>query len=162
MNNPLITVMALAFLSLGFLAAPSSASAQSSQFLALDSDEIIATSENMLLRHDLRSGHLAITFVNGKRLEFNLEPLTQPEWELPAPVLDFHAGGPYYGQGRDDRTQGSACDAEANTLQSAINGVQSACGNNNEGQACAAAVEFYQSASDAYTACVLRVFYDMK
>ncbi len=160
MNQATKLWMAFVFSMLALFLAPSIALAQSSQFFAMDSDEIIATSENMLLRHDLRTGHLAITFMDGHRVEFNLQPSKLPDQELSTPVLNFHSGGPYYGREQDGQIQGN-CTAEANTLQSAINGVQSACGNDSGSDTCTDAISFYQSASAAYTLCIFRVFYEM-
>ena len=151
----------LTIVGLGLLIAPSLTQAQSAQFVAVDSNEIIATTDRMLLRHDLASGRLVISFMSGERLEFEIQPLMVPEQKLSAPVLNFHSGGQFFGRESDEQIQ-SACQAEANTLQSAINAVQSACGNGNSGStACTDAVTFYNSASSAYTACVMRVFWQM-
>ena len=152
-----ITFLTLTALSLGFVVVSASASAQSSQFFALDSDEIIATSEKMLLRHHLLRGHLVITFVHGEQLEFNLPPLGQAKLSLPAPVLDFHAGGPHYGNSGDYRMKGG-CSAQAATLQSAIAGVQSACGDNPGSSTCGAAIQFYNEASADYINCINATF----
>lgn len=115
----------------------------------------------MLLRHDLASGRLVISFMSGERLEFEILPLMVPEQELSAPVLNFHSGGQFFGRTSDEQIQ-TGCHAEANTLQAAINGVQAACGNGNSGStSCSNAIRFYESASSAYSSCI-RQFEQMR
>ncbi|MGY6554135.1 MAG: hypothetical protein ACXIUM_06395 [Wenzhouxiangella sp.] len=151
----------LIIVSLGLLITPSLAQAQSAQVVSVDSNEIIAATDRMLLRHDLASGRLVISFTSGERLEFEIQPLMVPEQALSAPVLNFHSGGQFFGRTSDEQIQ-SGCQAEANTLQAAINGVQAACGNGNSGStSCGAAISFYHSASSAYAGCI-RQFEQMR
>ncbi len=155
------TVYALALLGIGLLLAPPVVSAQSSQLIALDSEEIIATTDKMLLRHDLISGELTISFMNGERSKFNLPPQVLPEQTLLDPVLQFHTGGPFYGQRQDGELQATPCASEANTLASAINAVEAACGDNPGSSACGSALDFYQTASTAYANCIFRHYEQM-
>ena len=142
------------------------AAGQSARVLVVDEHELFSTSEESFLRHNLATGALAITFIDGQRLTFELDPSPYSAPPGLAASLTVHPGGAYAGRDGVPGSQllgGGPCSSQANALTAAIALVEAACSGDGAGTSpCHSAMDAYAEASIAYFQCMHQYYEQIK